>query len=85
MVEYCISLFKKEEEDRQFKDFGIKTLSYLSQGLQFISHNTAYIPAYFSEESQVLIPFKEFLDLKEDERTAEEMRDAIIDICGLGG
>lgn len=84
IVDYCISLFQKEEEQKQVQDFQIKTMSFIAQGVQFISHNTAFIPAYFKEEAQALIPFADYLEDKpKDERTATEIVDDVFKNCGF--
>ena len=86
IVDYCISLFQKEEEEKQYKEFYVKSISYIAQGVQFISHNTACIPAYFDVEAQALIEFGEYLEGKpKDERTTDEKIDDIMNLCGLGG
>lgn len=83
IVDFCISLFQKEENERLEKEYYIKTLSYMAQGIEFISHNTAYIPAQFKCEAKVLLPFVEFLKEKQEERTATEIVDDVLGKCGL--
>lgn len=73
IVDYCISLFTKEQKEQSL-------IYYVTNCLQMITENTAmavggkYMTMNYSDL------FKE-----QDNRTAEEIVDDVLEKCGLGG
>lgn len=73
IVDYCISLFQKEQKEQSL-------IYYVTNCLQMITENTAmsvggkYMTMNYSDL------FKE-----QDNRTAEEIVDDVLEKCGLGG
>lgn len=74
MIDSCISSFKQEQENKAFR-------LYVTEGIKYISENTAH----FVEGGKYLaISYSDMIEPKEeDNRTAEEIVDDVIEKCGL--
>lgn len=71
VIEHCISLFQKEQEDRAFR-------TYITECLRYISENTAKTAAAMigdgAEVKYISKPFDDILNPKpQDTRTPEEI------------
>lgn len=80
MVDYCITSFKKEQEQRVL-------INYITTGIQFIGENIAHIGLQFGGEGKYLPKtYEEIMNPEDaDERDAEEIVDDVLDKCGLLG
>lgn len=78
MVGHCITLFKKEQEEQNYKEFTFKAYSYIAQGVEVIVNSLA--------QDEVMTPFIDYvIDKPEDTRTADEIVDDVLKNCGFIG
>lgn len=87
VINHCISHFQKEQEEKAYKDYFVKGIGYIAQGVEFMSGNVAAVGAYYHGSGQYLAKsFNDVIEDKpEDNRTAEEIVDDVLEKCGLGG
>lgn len=81
MVDYCISLFQKEQKEQAI-------FNYIATSIQFITENVAYVGKYYGSDGRYMpISLNDVLNPKEEvEMSAEEIVDDVLDKCGfLGG
>lgn len=78
IVDCCISLFQKEQEEKAL-------INYITTGIRFISENVAVVGKYYGADGRYLAMPYDDLFKPADNRTAEEIRDDVIEMCGLGG
>lgn len=78
VINHCISLFQKEQEEEQYNKFYFKSVSYIAQSIRAIANGLA--------QADVMPSYVDFInDEPEDNRTAEEIVDDVLAKCGLGG
>lgn len=87
----CIALFIndcKRDNYTEQKDFEIKIMSYIALGIEFISHNTAHIPAQMGGDPKSLASFMDYIrdDNGRVDMSVDDIVDDVLDGCGfLGG
>lgn len=76
MVEHCIALFKKEQEEKIL-------INYVTTGIQFITENVAVIGKNFGGSGKYLaVAFEEIINPpQQDCRTPEEIVEDVLDKC----